>query len=92
MKEEELINILNKNDKIEIQLEGIINTKLIIENVKAVLQTDKIEVTNRNKENNYITFDRHQLMKIEENEKEVRLLFDQLQTAIIKISKKAYLF
>lgn len=92
MKEEELINILNKNDKIEIQLEGIINAKLIIENVKAVLQKDKIEVTNQNKENNYIVFDRHQLMKIEKNEEEVKLLFDQLQTAIIKISKKAYLF
>lgn len=92
MKEEDLINILNQTDKIEIQLEGIINTKLIIENVKASLQTDKIEVTNQNKENNYIAFDRHQLMKIEENEKELRLLFDQLQTAIVKISKKAYLF
>ena len=37
MRIEELINILNKNDKIEIKLEGIIDTKITIENAKTIL-------------------------------------------------------
>jgi len=92
MKEEELINMLNKNDKIEISLKGIINTNLTIENAKSFLQTDRIKIVNQKEENNNIAFDRHQLMKIERNEKEIRLLFEQLQIAMIKISKKTYLF
>lgn len=84
MRIEELINILNKNDKIEIKLEGIIDTKITIENAKTILQKEKIKIINQKEENNYVAFDIHQLMKIEENEKEIKFLFDQLQTAIIK--------
>ena len=84
MRIEELINILNKNDKIEIKLEGIIDTKITIENAKTILQKEKIKILNKEEENNYVAFDIHQLMKIEENEKEIKFLFDQLQTAIIK--------
>lgn len=86
MRIEELINILNKNDKIEIKLEGIIDTKITIENAKTILQKEKIKILNKKEENNYVAFDIHQLMKIEENEKEIKFLFDQLQTAIIKKS------
>lgn len=86
MRIEELINILNKNDKIEIKLEGIIDTKITIENAKTILQKEKIKILNQKEESNYVAFDMHQLMKIEENEKEIKFLFDQLQTAIIKKS------
>ncbi len=86
MRIEELINILNKNDKIEIKLEGIIDTKITIENAKTILQKEKIKILNQKEESNYVAFDIHQLMKIEENEKEIKFLFDQLQTAIIKKS------
>ena len=86
MRIEELINILNKNDKIEIKLEGIIDTKITIENAKTILQKEKIKILNQKEESNYLAFDIHQLMKIEENEKEIKFLFDQLQTAIIKKS------
>ena len=86
MRIEELINILNKNDKIEIKLEGIIDTKITIENAKTILQKEKIKIINQKEENNYVAFDIHQLMKIEENEKEIKFIFDQLQTAIIKKS------
>lgn len=86
MRIEELINILNKNDKIEIKLEGIIDTKITIENAKTILQKEKIKILNKEEENNYVAFDIHQLMKIEENGKEIKFLFDQLQTAIIKKS------
>ena len=84
MRIEELINILNKNNKIEIKLEGIIDTKITIENAKTILQKEKINILNQKQESNYVAFDMHQLMKIEENEKEIKFLFDQLQTAIIK--------
>ena len=84
MRIEELINILNKNNKIEIKLEGIIDTKITIENAKTILQKEKIKILNQKEESNYVAFDIHQLMKIEENEKEIKFLFDQLQTAIIK--------
>ena len=84
MRIEELINILNKNNKIEIKLEGIIDTKITIENAKTILQKEKIKILNQKEESNYVAFDMHQLMKIEENEKEIKFLFDQLQTAIIK--------
>ena len=84
MRIEELINILNKNNKIEIKLEGIIDTKITIENAKTILQKEKIKILNQKEESNYVVFDMHQLMKIEENEKEIKFLFDQLQTAIIK--------
>ena len=86
MRIEELINILNKNNKIEIKLEGIIDTKITIENAKTILQKEKIKILNQKEESNYVAFDMHQLMKIEENEKEIKFLFDQLQTAIIKKS------
>ena len=86
MRIEELINILNKNNKIEIKLEGIIDTKITIENAKTILQKEKIKILNQKEESNYVAFDIHQLMKIEENEKEIKFLFDQLQTAIIKKS------
>ena len=84
MRIEELINILNKNNKIEIKLEGIIDIKITIENAKTILQKEKIKILNQKEESNYVAFDMHQLMKIEENEKEIKFLFDQLQTAIIK--------
>ena len=84
MKEEELINILNKKDKIEIQLKGIINLNLIIENAKSILEPEKIEIINQKEESNKLAFDRHQLMKIENAEGEIKLIFDQLQTALIK--------
>lgn len=84
MNEKDFMDIINKKREIRIQLEGIIETNLIIKNAKVFLQTDKIEIINQKEKGNYIAFNRHQLAKIESDKENIKFIFDQLQIASIK--------
>lgn len=79
----------NKNSKIKILLEGIINYNLEIDNAKIINEHNYISICNFEDRTQTIKFNIHQIMKIEQidNEK-FQINFDLLQIAQLKIVEK----
>ena len=79
----------NKNSKIKIFLEGIINYNLEIDNAKIINEPNYISICDFKDRKQAIKFNIHQIMKIEQIDKEkFKINFDLLQTAQLKIQEK----
>lgn len=79
----------NKNSKIKILLEGTINYDLEIDNAKIVNEHNYISICNFEDRTQTIKFNIHQIMKIEQIDKEkFQINFDLLQIAQLKIQEK----
>ena len=81
---EELKMELNKNlsDAIVIELDGLINTKINIQNIKIKEDADNLIVFDN--EEIKVKFNKHQIMKIEEENGVIFIKFDSMQNVIIK--------
>ena len=79
---EELEKNLNKweNETIIFDLTGLVSTEIKIENIKATSTQEDITIKNKLYENEKISFNKHQIMKIIKGEEQCFLVkFDDLQ-------------
>lgn len=91
MVEKELIQFLQKQEEntVLVYLQGIIETKIIIEQMQIRKETNKLILQNKENKEGKIGFNLSQLMKITQiHENEVLLEFDLLQKVTIKTKDK----
>ncbi len=91
MVEKELIQFLQeqKEETVLVYLQGIIETKIVIEQMHIKKQNNKLILENKIEKEENIGFNLSQLMKITQiHENEVLLEFDPSQKVIIKTKDK----
>lgn len=76
-----------ENTTISVNLDGIISTEIKLENEKTEKTKDKIVLYNQKNKDIKLALNKHQIMKIEEqNENNILIIFDALQKVnIIKL-------